>query len=79
MQKDVYSKAYQELLDKLNQQDEILSGLPDGEVRKEAFNILLGAEELLIRWDEIGVNFSQAISVLLRENERLINQEPGES
>lgn len=78
MQKDVYSKTYQELLVKLNQQDEILSGLPDGEVRKEAFNILLGAEELLIRWDEIGVNFSQAISVLLKENERLINQEPGE-
>lgn len=72
MQKDVYSENYEELLQILHKQNNFLSNLPEDETKQQVSSILAGAEELLLRWDEIGINFGKPVTVLLNESERLL-------
>ncbi len=67
MQDDVNITPYESLLAQYNDLFEMSNNLPECSEKPILLNLLAGAEELLIRWDEINTDFSRPVITLLKE------------
>lgn len=72
MHKDVKTKLYQSLLNRHLVLKQQIKHLSKGEKKAFSRKILIGAEELLLRWDEMGKDYSKPIAVLLNEVESIL-------